>query len=577
MKTFKNKLWGAVFLLSLLACISLKASSNNPISANSEDDKTIQKIIELAISDNRTMEHLDILTNRFGGRPLGSDAYSNAADWCVSKFKEWGLEVYKQEVGEYQVGFNRGPWFGRLIGGSGGAQGNYVPGIAGVSLHFATPSYTSGTKGIQRGHALKEPKTRAEFERMKRALKGAWVLISGESSGWPIDYTAKGDSIRAEIINKNEAIMKQNAQIEEYNESLEQMKKTEEGRKKLKTLKAKALIPLISEPALFYKEMRDAGILGIIQSARVPIVALYDRKNINTMTFNTLPTLPDIKLDSEQYALISKMIDRREYFQLEFDIRNYFKMGPVKYHNVIGIMRGTDFPNEYVISGGHLDAFDVASGGVDCGSGITPTIEAARLLSASGAKPKRTILFCLWAGEEFGLLGSKFFVENGFTNGNTAGMLANISNYFNRDGGPTVPVGITVTDAMYEDFVKVCAPINKIKNYVENAPRGTKASEYNYFPFEVKRRLTEPRPIPKNAGGGDHAYFLMSGVPTIGFQTADPKGYNFSYGEIWHTERDTYDKSIAEYQEHTSTVNAIVLYGMANVDHLLNRDILFKF
>ncbi len=48
----------------------------------------------------------------------------------------------------------------------------------------------------------------------------------------------------------------------------------------------------------------------------------------------------------------------------------------------------------------HLDAFDVATGGVDDGSGLSPTMEAARLIMAAGGKPDRTILACLWAGEE---------------------------------------------------------------------------------------------------------------------------------------------------------------------------------
>ena len=249
------------------------------------------------------------------------------------------------------------------------------------------------------------------------------------------------------------------------------------------------------------------------------------------------------------------MVDRGEYFLLEFDIRNHFKMGPVKYHNIIGVLKGSQYPDEYVICGGHLDAFDVATGGVDCGTGIAPTMEAARMLALSGAKPKRTILFALWAGEEFGLLGSKYFVLSDTTK------WPNISNYFNRDGGPTVPQSITVPPAMYEDFVKVCEPINRVNPD---------------FPFKVIKREGEPRPLPKSAGGSDHAYFQMNGMPTISFNLGDPKGYNFQYREIWHTDRDLYNKSIPEYMEHASACNAIVLYGLANLDHLLSREGLFK-
>jgi len=118
------------------------------LSGNSQQSKVIDRIIEIGRTDNRTMHHLDVITNRFGGRPVGSDAYTNAAQWCASEFRKWGMEVIMDEAGSVPVGFNRGPWFGRLLSENG------------MTLHFATPSYTSGTKGVQRGHVLIEPKTR---------------------------------------------------------------------------------------------------------------------------------------------------------------------------------------------------------------------------------------------------------------------------------------------------------------------------------------------------------------------------------------------------------------------------------
>ncbi len=521
-----------VLALCILCSVSLQAQNNDPV---------IGKVIEMGKTDNRTMDHLDILSNRFGGRLVGSDAYENASDWVEYMFKQWGLEVWRQEVDAMPVGFNRGPWFGRMLGGSG------------ATLHFATPSYTAGTKGVQRGHVVKEPKTRAEFERMKGTLKGAWVLIGGENSGWPIDYSAEGDSLRAKMIAENVKIEQENREIREYNRNLKNNPpKTKKGQpapepKKLKEMKY--------TPALFYREMVDAGILGIIQSSSVPIRALYDRKNCMKMTWETLPTIPDIKLNEDQYKEISQMVDRREYFQLEFDIRNHFKMGPVKFHNIIGVMKGTEYPDEYVLCGGHLDAFDVATGGVDCGVGVAPAMESARMLALSGAKPKRTLLFCVWAAEEFGLWGSKHFVESKCVD------LNKIANYFNRDGGPLVPLGITVPPAMYDDYVKVCAPINGVNPD---------------FPFVVKKNEGQPGPVPKTAGGSDHAYFVMNGCPAISLTLGDPKGYNFNYGEIWHTERDLYNKSIPEYMDHTSVVQAIIMYGLGNLPALPSRQGLYK-
>jgi len=496
---------------------------------NAQNDKVVEKIIEIGKTDNQTMKHLDVLCNRFGGRLIGSDAYDNAADWAAYKFKQWGMEVIMDEAGTLPVGFNRGPWFGRLYGEKS------------MHLHFATPSYTSGTEGVQKGHVLIEPKTQKEFNRMKGALKGAWILVEGNSRGWPIDISEEAKAKRAEVIAENEEIEKKNNEIRSFN-----WKNRHSGEQK-------ELLPMKEEPALFYHEMVEAGILGIVQSAKVPIVALYDRKNIDNLTFETLPTVPDIKLDEHQYKEIYQMAKERRRFELEFDIRNHFKMGPVKYHNVIGVIPGTEFPDEYVIMGGHLDAFDVATGGVDDGSGVTPAMEAARLIMEAGGKPKRTILVCLWAGEEFGLKGSQHWVDS------NPEKHAKIANMFNRDGGPTVANSISVTPAMMADFEKICAPLNSINPD---------------FPFELKER--KPMNRPEKAWGTDSGPFAVAGVPVMSFGTGDPKGYNFSYREIWHTERDLYNKSIPEYQEHTSIVTAVVIYGIANLDHLLSKEGFYK-
>jgi hypothetical protein len=491
---------------------------------SSQTDSVIQRIIEIGRTDNRTMQHLDILSNRFGGRLAGSDGYANAAEWAASRFREWGMIVEMDEAGQVPVGFNRGPWFGRMLSDEG------------MHLHFATPSYTSGTRGVQRGHVVIEPKTRTQFERMKGTLNGAWVLITGTNDGWPVDISDAAHQARQLIIDRNEEIELKNNEIRIANRA------NPAGEQK-------DIWPLEDEPALFYREMAEAGILGIIQKSAIPIRALYDRRNLDNITFENLPTVPDIKLNEHQYTIIEQMVKERRYFQLEFDIRNHFKMGPVKYHNVIGIIPGTEFPDEYVIMGGHLDAFDVATGGVDNGSGVTPAMEAARLIMEAGGKPRRTILVCLWAAEEFGLLGSKHWVEQ------NADKLDRISNMFNRDSGPLVAGNLSVTPAMWEDMERITAPLHGINSD---------------FQFELREHA--PRRRPLIAGGTDSGSFAVKGVPVMTFGLTDPKGYDFQYGEIWHTERDLYNMSIAGYQEHTSIVTAIVVLGIANLDHLLPRE-----
>lgn len=175
-------------------------------------------------------------------------------------------------------------------------------------------------------------------------------------------------------------------------------------------------------------------------------------------------------------------------------------------------------------------------------------MEAARLLAQAGARPERTIVFALWAGEEFGLLGSTAWVEQ------HPDKLPGILNFFNRDGGPTVANSLTVPPVWYEMLEPVVPVLNAVNPD---------------FPFTLQVSDRYPVKRPETAGGSDHAPFVVRGVPVLSFGTADPKGYDFQYREIWHTDRDRYDKSIPEYMEHTAVVNAVMLWFIANLPERL--------
>jgi hypothetical protein len=80
-------------------------------------------------------------------------------------------------------------------------------------------------------------------------------------------------------------------------------------------------------------------------------------------------------------------------------------------HNVIGELRGTQFPDQYITVGGHLDSWDVGEGAHDDGAGCVQTIEVLRALRAVGYKPKHTLRFVLFANEENGLRGGTKYAE----------------------------------------------------------------------------------------------------------------------------------------------------------------------
>lgn len=522
MNQLKMSLLLAASILALPAVSQQQAlQSPRPITSVEE------KIIEIGNSDNHVMDYLDVLTNRIGGRLIGSASYEEAVRWMLAEYEKMGVKAWTEVAGTLPVGFDRGPWSGYMYG----------DGIA-MPLHFVTPSYTSGTHGIQRGHVVMEPTSKAQFDRMRHKLKGAWVLIGGKSDGFPINKSERGDSIR-------EAAKAENALISARNDSIRRLN-WENG-------SSIPMEPLKEVPALFYREMVDAGVLGFIQSADVPLRALYDRQLLNDTvhpaSFDSIPWQVDVKLDRKQYDQIAQLVRERHDIIIELDVRNHFRHGPVEYSSVVAEIPGTEFPDEYVIISGHLDSYDVATGGVDCGTGIGPMLEAARLLALSGAKPRRTIRFVAFAGEEFGLLGAEAYAKA------HADELSRISILLNRDGGPTPTVGMRVPQAMKHDIELATAAVPLVN------------PEY---PFDIV--VAEPRRKPTRTGGTDATVFDMHGVPTYGLTNRDFKGYDFDYGEIWHTERDTYNKEIPEYQRHTAVVTALTALGIANLDNQLSRE-----
>ena len=105
-------------------------------------------------------------------------------------------------------------------------------------------------------------------------------------------------------------------------------------------------------------------------------------------------------------------------------------------HNVLAELPGTG--DEVVLIGAHLDANSAGTGATDNASGVTAVMEAMRILKQIGVKPKRTIRAALWGGEEYGLLGSKKYIEKHFGGTEQTSVKRDhkkLAIYFNKDGG----------------------------------------------------------------------------------------------------------------------------------------------
>jgi len=434
----------------------------------------VERIVAAGNGDCQAMDHLDVLCNRIGPRLTGSDNLTNACEWVRDRFASFGIDNARLESwGEFPVGFNRGPWFGRVIQPEPRA------------LEFVTKAWSAGTKGAVRGKAVLAPKDKKELDlaKEKGTLAGAWVIVPrpGGSGGPRPDP--------------------------DFRRSLP-------------------------------KELEGAKAAGIVAASPSELLVT---DGLHRISWDKLPTLPTVTLMRKQFDELAGWLRDGKTVTLEFDIRNHFKKGPVKLYNVIADIPGAEWPDEYVIVGGHIDSWDGAAGATDNGTGVATTLEAARILQKAGLKPKRTIRFMVWSGEEQGLLGSAAYVKA------HKDLTPKISAVLVHDGGTNYLSGIGATEAIFSDFEQVFAPIKELD------PK---------YPFEVRK-------IGGLFGGGsDHASFLAANVPGFFWRQSGKARYQRTH----HTQYDTFDAAVPEYQQHSSLVVALAAYGIANLDHLLSRD-----
>ncbi|MEI6667460.1 MAG: M20/M25/M40 family metallo-hydrolase [Acidobacteriota bacterium] len=508
--------------------------------AQGQTDPVVARIIELGTKDNQVMTWNDYASNRFGGRETGSNAYTDATQWAAWQFKQFGLDAQLEEVGQIPVGFNRGPWFGKMLKPTEKA------------LRFGTPSFTAGTKGVQRGRVV--------------VLKADPFSVPSRATG--------GQAVAKENVEKKRAAVQEG--IAEINANKAEFKGSwvliggnsgfgRDGRRGTRLadgapeyLDADMIPPLT-------KALVDAGALGTIQSS-TPTAAVQPGNNSEpplslldgyAASWDKLPVLPDIKLLETQFKEIKALVDKKEPVELEFDIRNWFKMGPIPYHNVVATLKGTTYPDEYVVIGGHFDCFSSGTGGVDDGSGFAPGMEAIRLIAAAGARPKRSIIFIAFAAEENGLVGSQAWLKK------HPELQSKIVMMINRDGSPSAITGANVPETWFAEFEQITAPLTALN------PK---------WPFKLQKSL--PRAHATSPGGTDSSSFEMVSVPTLNFSTTsarpgpDGKDVNYQYNYAWHTTNDLYSELVpyTEYQQESALMTAVVAYGVANLDKPLPRD-----
>src|SRR2546430_17682752 len=154
------------------------------------------------------------------------------------------------------------------------------------------------------------------------------------------------------------------------------------------------------------KLLQRAGALGIHQNSSKDHALL----NMSGSPNRILP-LPQIVVAHQDYALFDRLLQAGTTPQLAVSISNTITRDSVPQWNTVAEIRGSEHPGQVVIVGAHLDSWDLATGATDNGTGAMCTLETARVIAQSGLRPKRTIRFVLFTGEEQGLIGSRKYAE----------------------------------------------------------------------------------------------------------------------------------------------------------------------
>ncbi|MFO0980166.1 MAG: M20/M25/M40 family metallo-hydrolase [Planctomycetota bacterium] len=498
-----------------------------PLVLAGENAPLNERIIELERTDSKVMEHLDLLTNQIGPRLTGSSNLTRACEAACDLFEQLGLEnAHLEQWGTFPVGFDRSPSKGRMI----------LPEER--PLTFGTNAWTAGTVGPVRGRVILAPRTEAELAALRPALHGAWVLQEARSMRGGRGFGGPGGGNRPR---------------EGANRGATGAPAAGEGGAGVSGNGAAASTsggPSAAAPAADAQPSREflqkldevfevERIAGVVRPARNELIVTGGSSNIS---WDKLPTRVTVNVVKSQWDEIKTLVEAGKEVVLEFDIGNHFFKGPVKLYNVVADLLGSEWPDEYVVVGGHLDSWDGATGATDNGTGCATTLEAARLLVQSGAQPRRTIRFMLWSGEEQGLLGSAGYVRDHKSD------LDKISGVFVHDMGTAFFTGVHATPAMMADFQAIFEPVTKL-----NAE----------MPFAIKEDKDG-----LSAGGSDHASFLGAGVPSFMWDQSS----KVNYTETHHTQHDLFERAVPEYQKQSAMTIAIAALGVANLDHMLSRD-----
>jgi hypothetical protein len=457
-------------------------------------------LIDQAMNRSEVMQNLEYLADEIGPRLTGSAAMKRANDWTAERFKAYGLTA-SLVPWQYGVTWERGPATFRITE-------PFQRNLVGHSW-----AWTAGTGGktVAGPVVLVDASTPESLAVYLPKVKGAWLLMRPAASIWNPDgpqmTPADSAAQRAEQERRTAAFRAANADTTEAARKARQQFNTD-------------------RPFL----LKQAGALGILTDGN-------KEHGLLTMSgsANNVSPLPNVVISHEDYALFDRLIRRGVTPRLEGRVENTIGTKPVTQWNTIGEIRGSEFPGQVVILGAHLDSWDLGTGVTDNGTGSMVVLEAARVIAQSGLKPRRTIRFILFSGEEQGLLGSRAYAAAHAPEADSIQAVLVLDNGTGMITGQALQ-GRKEDEQLWKDLLAPVAVLG-----------ATNVRE-------------------ANKGGTDHLAFIPYGVPGWNFDQ-ETRGYNHTH----HSQVDSYDHAVGSDLKQASAVMAVTALELANLPSLLPR------
>jgi carboxypeptidase Q len=269
------------------------------------------------------------------------------------------------------------------------------------------------------------------------------------------------------------------------------------------------------------EQARKAGVAAVLWEASHTSGLLYR----HPMTFTgDLAPVPVAVLAREQAERLARLAQREEV-RVRLQLRNETE-GTTASRNVIAEIKGREKPDEIVLLGAHLDSWDLGTGAEDNGINVALVIDVARAIKRLGLRPRRTLRFALWTGEEQGMWGSAAYV------------IAHAAELEQHVATITFDIGSGKTLGFY-------------LNGREELRRPVTAAL-------AAAGLSATTHLPDAVDGTDNYDFLLSGVPNL-VANQDASNYVPSY----HAESDTPERVNAKEARQNTAIAAALVWGLA--------------